>query len=626
MEEFCNQHLKELALDDWSTLLPSSLLFLKKLDLPALHPYCNASSQSILLPSAPDMGPPTEPININLYEHLITGWYYYVPPTIALFEVWFFFLAGYLAPAGALTLLWLSTRQNSLLDFHPCIGATTLISSWILMTDDQYVMEFGRPYGMILLLVTLFTLRPNQRHYPLLLVVCVLCASMSPWSPEDPDNMSVTVKPGLYYNADNSVVNGIIDIWKKNLPDYAQVATPWQWTGDARTGMPYTLNHVDRVPIFHRVWLPTVDNEFVALDVAFPSDGGHNWQNPLYLVFHGLNGGSKEGYVIDFCRERTKEGSTCVVMIARGLSNTPLQGWTFFHGVRTDDAHSAASILRDRVKQPDQVIAGVGYSLGAIVLNHYVSSYGDQVALDISVSISGALDCNYQQLYIRSQRIWQSMIVAHMKDQYLFTKWGDRIYRQLGQRSYQQLMRAKHIVDADAYTGVLYNGYEDLQDFYSQMSSVLVANGTKQSGYFSIPHLILQSFDDPISSWRTNAANEPSSPLYPRNLVNREESSNLVVLLTETGGHVGWPMGWFPHSWNYMNNLVAAGFVSAYVASQDKRTESRSGENEQEEFMEHTDVSVGSDQECATLTLEAQEFLTLASLEKGYLNLKIYNA
>lgn len=117
-----------------------------------------------------------------------------------------------------------------------------------------------------------------------------------------------------------------------------------------------------------------------------------------------------------------------------------------FHGARTADAHSAATIIRDRVLGEGQTLAAVGYSLGAIVLNHYVASYGDRVALDASVSISGALDCSYQQYYARSQRIWQSMIVAHMKDKFLFSKWGDRIIKRVGPKNFQGLMRAQDIV------------------------------------------------------------------------------------------------------------------------------------------------------------------------------------
>ena len=97
------------------------------------------------------------------------------------------------------------------------------------------------------------------------------------------------------------------------------------------------------------------------------------------------------------------------------------------------------------------------------------------------------------------------------------------------------------------------------------MSSVLVSNGTAQSGHFAIPHLVLQSFDDPISTWTTNAADDPSSFFYPTNLVRQNEFSNLTILLTAKGGHVGWPMGFYPHNWDFMNSFVAAGFVSSYA-------------------------------------------------------------
>jgi predicted alpha/beta-fold hydrolase len=138
-------------------------------------------------------------------------------------------------------------------------------------------------------------------------------------------------------------------------------------------------------------------------------------------------------------------------LIARGLADTPLQGWTLFHGARTSDVHSAASILREKVLQDEQTLAAVGYSLGAIVLNNYVASYGHRVALDVSVSISGALDCTYQQHFVRSQRIWQPMIVAFMKDAFLYSKWGDRIMKRLGPKHFQGLLRAKDVVVSSAH-------------------------------------------------------------------------------------------------------------------------------------------------------------------------------
>lgn len=38
------------------------------------------------------------------------------------------------------------------------------------------------------------------------------------------------------------------------------------------------------------------------------------------------------------------------------------------------------------------------------------------------------------------------MIMAHMKDHFLYSKWGDRIIRQIGRQDFQKLMRANDIV------------------------------------------------------------------------------------------------------------------------------------------------------------------------------------
>ena len=114
----------------------------------------------------------------------------------------------------------------------------------------------------------------------------------------------------------------------------------------------------------------------------------------------------------------------------------------------------------------------------------------------------------------------------------------------------------------------MYNGFEDLDNFYDAMSSILDSESgsepepEQQQMKFSIPHLVLQALDDPISTFRTNASNDPDSILYVHKLVHQHD--NLVLLLTEQGGHIGWPMGLLPHSWEFMNDRVAADFILAY--------------------------------------------------------------
>ena len=92
------------------------------------------------------------------------------------------------------------------------------------------------------------------------------------------------------------------------------------------------------------------------------------------------------------------------------------------------------------------LLVGVGYSAGAIVLANYVTSYGRDCALDVAVSISGALDARMQQHFERSRRVWQPMIASHQKDHFLNAKWGQRLLQRLGRNDFVHLMRATNVV------------------------------------------------------------------------------------------------------------------------------------------------------------------------------------
>jgi predicted alpha/beta-fold hydrolase len=85
------------------------------------------------------------------------------------------------------------------------------------------------------------------------------------------------------------------------------------------------VNHLPN-PEWKRLFLDVDDDEYVALDISFPPTG-HNKQNPVYLILHGLNGGSNEEYVRDFTIRRNSENSTVVVMVARGLMDLPIKGY-----------------------------------------------------------------------------------------------------------------------------------------------------------------------------------------------------------------------------------------------------------------------------------------------------------
>eukprot|EP00980_Cylindrotheca_fusiformis_P007364 scaffold1525_cov142-Cylindrotheca_fusiformis.AAC.164 len=570
LEAFCSKE----PTDDWKMLPTSTQEFLLDLGLPSIHPFCDG--HGFVHPMGLPMGPPET--TVSAIEKVVTMWYFYIPPIMALVDLWVRLLSVWIAP---LSFLYLLCQYHKRHHQYSLLYCSSIFASWILMTDDQYIIQFGRSLGFLLLIASLLISQTRLLFSQSIYILAIL-SLLYPLHMDDPEEIA-SIQPGLYFSKnDNPLITRIVHDFQQQLPVYADVATPWMLSGDARTGLPYLLNSVAS-PKFHRVWLPTVDDEFLALDIAFPRTG-HDPTHPLYLVFHGLNGGSEEGYVMDLVISRLKQGSTVVVLVARGMMNTPIQGWTISHGARTVDAHSAAQTLQQRVVGPEQTLAGVGYSLGAIVLNNYVATYGGDVALDVSVSISGGIACQYQKDYRRSQLIWQPLIAEFMKKNYLDKKWGLRLHHQLGSSDYKGLMRASSVVEVDAYAGAKYNGFKDSLQFYNEMSAVDTNNPYRK--HIGIPHLILHAFDDPISTWRNNASNDPSSPLHPATLVNKIEE-NLVLLLTTAGGHVGWPMGWWPNSWKYMNDYVAAGFVDSYEKSQGRTINLKTLEN-----LSHAEICV----------------------------------
>lgn len=118
--------------------------------------------------------------------------------------------------------------------------------------------------------------------------------------------------------------------------------------------------------------------------------------------------------------------------------------WDIFHGARTTDAHAAALALR-RLLGPKQVLVGAGYSMGAIILNNYVASYGPDCALDGAISMSGGLDMRYQADFFRAQRLWQPMLAEELRDTFMLGKWGLRVQVRLSKYEMLRMMRATHI-------------------------------------------------------------------------------------------------------------------------------------------------------------------------------------
>lgn len=403
IEGYCAEQVPS----DLISLPASSLAFVEALNLSPVHPFCRFTSENYQLPGIPGQGPLLHNDHLECWwDVIVTILAMGLPSLWAMTELWLRLFASIVAPVGVAHLVigelmqgnqnnnnssrrGISSNGDRQKTFHGSKHQRTTwirsilllwinVSVMVLLTDTLYVLEWGAKYGMTMFFLSIVlswrvATRENLimgRIMIIMVVVITLYISIQP-TPlgyrifhvsfgGSTDDQAWNVPEGLYYDTTKESARRIVSNWPEEFRTYK--STPWMPTGDSRTGLPFLLNRVPE-PLWTRLWLP-VDNEeeVVALDIAFPVDG-YDPSKPVYLLLHGLNGGSSEEYVKDFTQRRVVEKSTVVVMVARGLQELPIRGWNIFHGARWSDAHEAALALK-KVMGKNQVLAGVGYSMG----------------------------------------------------------------------------------------------------------------------------------------------------------------------------------------------------------------------------------------------------------------------
>jgi predicted alpha/beta-fold hydrolase len=307
------------------------------------------------------------------------------------------------------------------------------------------------------------------------------------------------------------------------------------------------------------------EKEALILDIAFPSNNVIESNRRVYLVLHGINGDSHEGYVADFVDRQVRQGDVVAVLVTRGLGESPILGENIVHFARTKDVEAAARALKSAIREVSNgdeapLLSGVGYSMGAITLGNYVATSGAQCELDAAVSISGALDTREQVKFPRSASLWQPFITKAIRDT-LLSSFGNKIRNKLTPEQLKESIKAASLVDFDRAFFVPYHNFDSLEDYYSRLGAMgdFVSFDDRDSqgriANVSIPLLCVYSLDDPIGYW--GVYRDPEKVVHTGD-------GNTVLLFTKRGGHVGWPLGINPSlkAWQWMSD-VASSFAEA---------------------------------------------------------------
>jgi predicted alpha/beta-fold hydrolase len=181
------------------------------------------------------------------------------------------------------------------------------------------------------------------------------------------------------------------------------------------------------------------------------------------------------------------------------------------------------------------------------------------------VVISGSLDTTLQPQFEHSAHVWQPMIVKAMRDTLVHKFWGNA-QKRLSPHELEAVLRAHTMVELDDAFFVKYHGFRDVHHYYEEMGAMGDGRTNQDSriSNVSVPLLMVHALDDPIAYWKCLGD--------PTNVVHSGKG-NVVMLLTQKGGHVGWPIGWRPwkHQWEWINTAASSFLVATHEVSKPNR-------------------------------------------------------
>ena len=247
-------------------------------------------------------------------------------------------------------------------------------------------------------------------------------------------------------------------------------------------------------------------------------DHYRNNNSKVVIISHGLEGNSRKPYVVGLAKLLFLNGFDVIAWNFRschgGLNNTK----RFYHSGATDDLHQMVQTASDHY--PHIYLAG--YSLGANLTLKYVGerpgTLSDKIRKVAAVCVPLNLENGSIHLRKTSNILYTKRFLKSLKKKI-------RAKEQLmpGSFDMKMLHRVKDVYDFDEYFTAPIHGFRDARDYYHQCSAINYIAG------IHTPTLVANAINDPLIPVKSFDHNE-------FNL-----SKNVILELTKSGGHCGFP-------------------------------------------------------------------------------------
>jgi predicted alpha/beta-fold hydrolase len=279
----------------------------------------------------------------------------------------------------------------------------------------------------------------------------------------------------------------------------------------------------DSPPVFRRERWSTPDSDFVDVDWLVSPGGAAaetaSGQQPLLVVFHGLEGSSASHYAQALADVARRRGWACAVPHFRGCSGEINLAPRAYHSGDFAEIDWFLRRFADRHAGP---IVAVGISLGGNALMRWAGEMGAQAAQVVAAvaSVCAPLDMAASGRAIGqgfNRLVYTRMFLQSMRPKAL-----QKLAQYPGLFDREALLAARDLHAFDqVFTGPLH-GFKSVEDYWAR------ASAKPHLRHIAVPALAL------------NAVNDPFIPVesLPR---PAEVSPQVTLWYPAQGGHVGFP-------------------------------------------------------------------------------------
>ena len=243
----------------------------------------------------------------------------------------------------------------------------------------------------------------------------------------------------------------------------------------------------------------------------------------IVLVLHGLEGSLQSHYANGIMFQLEQAGFRPVFMYFRGCSGRLNRLPRAYHSGETGDLTAVVEHINS--KESAYPYAVIGYSLGGNVLLKWLGETGDTnpVQKAVAVSVPFKLHDAGKRLEKGISKIYREHLLKSLRDTYV------KKFSQMASPLDVEIQQLKSFWDYDDRVTAPLHGFSGAQEYYDKCSSRQFLKDIK------VPTKILHSKDDPFMF-------ETTPP------ETGELNSNVQLLLTKRGGHVGFVSGVMPFS------------------------------------------------------------------------------